>query len=71
MATRAASLQAQINVIDLYLAKIEPTSVAADGVSATSPEWLKLAERRDKLQNMLDRISGTSPMFARGRVSGL
>jgi hypothetical protein len=71
MATRAASLQAQIDVIDTYLATIKPTSVAADGVSSTSPDWIALSERRDKLQNMLDRISGASPMFVRSRTSGL
>jgi len=71
MSTLAVSLAAQITALDARLASIAANSMSAEGVSVSHPDWVALSNQRMKLQAMLDRINGTSPMFARGRVSGL
>lgn len=71
MSTLIASIAAQITALDAKLLSISPTSVAADGTSVTNPDWIALSKHRIYLEQMLDRLSGTAPMFVRGRVKGL
>ncbi len=67
----AASLQLQIDALDLQLLSVQPTSVGADGVSRTNVNWVELSKRRNQLQAFVDRLSGTGPMLVRGRVKGI
>ncbi len=71
MSTFAASIAMQIAALDLKLASVGPTSVGADGTSVTNPDWVALSNQRIKLEGILNRISGASPMFPRGVVTGL
>ena len=71
MSTFAASIAAQIAALDERLTSVSPTSVGADGTSVTNPDWVALSNQRIKLEGILGRINGTSPMFPRGVVTGL
>ncbi len=71
MSTFAASIAAQIAALDAKLLSVGPTSVGADGTSVTNPDWVALSNQRIKLENIQNRINGTSPMLARGVVTGL
>jgi hypothetical protein len=70
MSTLAVSIQAQITALDAKLLSIDPTSVSADGTSVTNPDWIALSNHRMKLEQMLERVTGTAPMFVRGRIKG-
>ena len=72
MARSLASIQAEITAIEALLGSTQGvlTSTGADGVSAAINR-AELSRRLDQLYAQLDRASGTSPMFARGRVKGL
>lgn len=70
-ATLLASIEAQIDALDLELTAVSPVSVGADGVSRTNIDWTKLSNHRMKLEQMRARLSGEAPMIVRGRVKGL
>ncbi len=71
MATLAVSIQTMIDALDAQFATISPTSVSSDGTSIQNPEWTKLVDKRLALEEYKNRLSGASPMFARGVVTGL
>lgn len=71
MATLAASIASQIAAIDAQMSAISPTSVGANGVNETNPDWIALSKRRMALEVYLGRVNGTAPMIVRGIVKGL
>lgn len=71
MSSLLVSITAQIAALDAQLLSISPTSVSANGVSETNVDWVKLSDQRLKLEMILNRINGTSPMIVRGYVRGL
>lgn len=72
MSRSAASIQAEIDVIETFLASSDSlmTSVSADGTSR-SVNRAEVATRLDKLYQQLGRKNGTSPMIIRGVVKGM
>lgn len=46
-------------------------SAGSDGTNLTNEARKELEQREAWLASMVDRASGNSPMFARGRVRGL
>ena len=73
MPRNAASIQSEIDIIEARLASADglANSVGSDGVSISYADRQQLAKRLDQLYLQLDRATGASPMFVRGRVSGL
>lgn len=73
MARSAASIQAEITTIEAYLAGADSlvSAVASRGTSVTNASRKDLTDRVDQLYMQLGRVDGTSPMFARGNVTGL
>lgn len=73
MPRSTASIQAEIDVIEARLSAADSliNSEGSDGVSISYSDRSKLEMRLDRLYVMLDRASGSGPMFVRGRVSGL
>ncbi len=71
MSTLVVSLTNQIAALDAVLLTVSAVTVSADGVTVTNQRWTELSDQRMKLEMMLNRASGASPMFVRGRVNGL
>ena len=73
MARSSAYIQIEITAIETRLQSADSmlSSVASDGTSVTAAERAALEKRLDSLYQMLDRATGASPMFVRGRVKGL
>lgn len=71
MSTLLVSLQAQADALDARLSSITATSVSANGVNRQNPDWIALSNQRIKIAQLIDRLSGNSPMLVRGVVNGL
>lgn len=69
----AASIQAEINVLEAYLASTDSTasSVSSRGTSIVNVSRADASARLDALYLQLGRIDGTAPMIVRGVVKGL
>jgi hypothetical protein len=70
MGMSVARISQEIAAVDAVILGAPSTSVSADGVSRTI-DLTALYARRDQLQRMLDRATGSSPMILRGVVKGL
>lgn len=72
MPTSTATLQAQIDAIDARISEVAGATQMHDGnTSASFSSINDLIDARNKLQTLLDRLTGTRPLFTRGRVVGL
>ena len=73
MARSAASIQAEITILEAHLASSASllSNTGADGTSAGFAERAAMTKRLDELYTQLDRANGTAPMIVRGRVLGL
>ena len=72
MPTPVATLQAQVDAIDARITEIAGATQMHDGNTTASFAGINdLIDARNRLQNMIDRISGAQPLFLRGRVVGL
>jgi hypothetical protein len=73
VARSSTYIQLEITAIETRLQSADSMlqSVSADGTSVTAVERKALESRLDDLYQMLDRATGASPMFVRGRVKGL
>lgn len=71
MSSLLVSITAQIAALDAQLISISPTSVSANGISETNTDWVKLSDQRMKLEMILNRINGSSPMIVRGSLRGM
>ena len=72
MPTPVATLQAQVDALDARITEIAGASQLNDGnTSASFGAINDLIDARNKLQSMIDRLSGARPMILRGRVVGL
>lgn len=72
MPRSSTSIQSEITVLEALILTLPAiASVSADGTTVSNQRYLDVASRLDLLYARLDRISGASPMFARGRLTGL
>ena len=74
MPTPAATLQAQIDAVDLLISNSATagfTSIQDGSTSASFNDIGKLLSARNQLQALLDRITGVKRLHLRGRVIGL
>lgn len=70
MGRSTASIQSEITLLEARLTASAANSVNSDGHSM-SFDIDKLQKRLELLYLQLDRASGASPMFVRGRIKGL
>lgn len=72
MPTPVATLQAQVDALDARIIELSGATQMQDGnTSASFADIEKLIDARNKLQAMIDRLTGTRPMIVRGRLTGL
>lgn len=73
MGRSAALIQAQIDVLETFLASSDSLlqSVSSDGTSRTTITRMDALKELNILYQVLGRANGTSPMIARGVVKGL
>ena len=73
MGRSAGSIQAEIDRLETFLSGAGTTvaNVASDGTTIGYINREKAEARIDTLYQQLGRANGTSPMFARGVVTGL
>lgn len=72
MPTPVATLQAQVDAIDARITEIAGASQMSDGNTSASFSGIEdLITARNRLQGMIDRLSGANPLLLRGRVVGL
>ncbi len=73
MGQSAALIQARIDVLETFLGSADSLiqSVGSDGTSLTKTDRASAAKELRQLYMDLGRVSGTSPMLARGRLRGL
>lgn len=72
MPTPIATLQAQVDALDARITEMAGLTAASDGPTSASVANINdLIDARNRLQSMIDRLSGTRPLFVRGRVVGL
>ncbi len=73
MGRPAASIQAEIAVIEAFLGSSQSTiaSTAADGTSVNFTSRMDAAKRLDQLYRDLELANGTRRLITRGVVTGL
>lgn len=72
MPTPAATLQAQIDALDAQITATAGASQMHDGNTSASFSTINdLIDARNRLQMMLDRMTGARPLATRGRLIGL
>lgn len=73
MSRSAASIQAQINVLEAFLQSGASTIVTqgANGVTATRIDAIQATTMLNELYLQLGRADGSNPMLVRGRLVGL
>jgi hypothetical protein len=61
-----------VDAIDARIIEVSGATQMHDGNTSASFATINdLIDARNKLQAMIDRLSGTRPLFTRGRVVGL
>ena len=72
MPTPIPTLQAQVDALDAQIVAIAGATQMHDGNTTASFSAVNdLIDARNRLQNMIDRLTGRQPLFLRGRVVGL
>lgn len=72
MPTPVATLQAQVDALDARIIEIAGATQMQDGNTSASFSAINdLIDARNRLQAMIDRLSGRNPIIRRGRVVGL
>lgn len=74
MPSPSGTIQAQIDALDARISNTTTagyTSMADGNTSASFDDINALIDARNKLQALLDRITGAKSILARGRVVGL
>jgi hypothetical protein len=72
MPLSAATLQTELDAVNAQILKaLKGSLVQTFGTMIQQQSIAQLRAHRDALQQQLDRVTGASPMFVRGRVTGL